>query len=83
MITAVAAPTAKAGALRSESVRVAVALTARYGAVMDDDKDKATEKPGTEPSLPPGGKPTEVGGRKGPDPSRFGDWEKDGRCVDF
>ena len=27
--------------------------------------------------------PIEIGGRKGPDPTRFGDWEKDGRCVDF
>ena len=26
---------------------------------------------------------TEVGGRDGPDPTRFGDWEKNGRCVDF
>lgn len=25
----------------------------------------------------------EVGGRKGPDPTRFGDWEKNGRCIDF
>jgi hypothetical protein len=25
----------------------------------------------------------EVGGRDGPDPTRFGDWEKNGRCVDF
>ncbi|SCA56199.1 hypothetical protein MTBPR1_20047 [Candidatus Terasakiella magnetica] len=26
----------------------------------------------------------EVGGRKdGTDPTRFGDWEKGGRCVDF
>ena len=25
----------------------------------------------------------EVGGRKGLDPTRYGDWEKDGRCVDF
>ncbi|GGF59495.1 hypothetical protein GCM10011332_11400 [Terasakiella brassicae] len=28
-------------------------------------------------------KPAEVGGREGPDPTRFGDWEKGGRCVDF
>lgn len=28
--------------------------------------------------------PAEVGGRKdGTDPTRFGDWEKGGRCVDF
>ncbi|MEK9684731.1 MAG: succinate dehydrogenase assembly factor 4 [Rhodospirillaceae bacterium] len=25
----------------------------------------------------------EVGGRQGPDPTRFGDWEKNGRCIDF
>ncbi|HUA88119.1 MAG TPA: DUF1674 domain-containing protein [Steroidobacteraceae bacterium] len=25
----------------------------------------------------------EVGGRGGPEPTRFGDWEKDGRCIDF
>lgn len=27
--------------------------------------------------------PKEIGGRKGPDPTRFGDWEKNGRCIDF
>ena len=27
--------------------------------------------------------PREVGGRKGPDPTRYGDWEKGGRCIDF
>ena len=25
----------------------------------------------------------EVGGRIGLDPSRYGDWEKNGRCIDF
>jgi hypothetical protein len=25
----------------------------------------------------------EIGGREGPDPTRFGDWEKAGRCIDF
>ncbi|MDQ3494159.1 MAG: DUF1674 domain-containing protein [Pseudomonadota bacterium] len=25
----------------------------------------------------------EVGGREGPDPTRFGDWERNGRCIDF
>ena len=25
----------------------------------------------------------EIGGSGGLDPTRFGDWEKDGRCVDF
>ena len=26
---------------------------------------------------------TEIGGRKGLEPTRYGDWEKDGRCIDF
>ena len=25
----------------------------------------------------------EVGGREGPEPTRYGDWEKNGRCTDF
>ncbi len=25
----------------------------------------------------------EIGGRGGPDPTRYGDWEINGRCVDF
>ena len=25
----------------------------------------------------------EVGGRGGLDPTRYGDWEKNGRCIDF
>ncbi len=28
-------------------------------------------------------KPVEIGGRKGLDPTRYGDWEKNGRCIDF
>ena len=27
--------------------------------------------------------PREFGGREGPEPTRYGDWEKNGRCVDF
>lgn len=27
--------------------------------------------------------PAEIGGPKGPEPTRFGDWEKAGRCIDF
>ncbi|MGJ0485321.1 MAG: DUF1674 domain-containing protein [Methylomicrobium sp.] len=25
----------------------------------------------------------EIGGFDGPEPTRYGDWEKNGRCVDF
>ncbi len=27
--------------------------------------------------------PAEFGGRNGLDPTRYGDWEKNGRCIDF
>jgi hypothetical protein len=25
----------------------------------------------------------EIGGPAGPEPTRFGDWERNGRCIDF
>jgi len=25
----------------------------------------------------------EIGGPSGPEPTRFGDWERKGRCIDF
>lgn len=40
----------------------------------------ALEKPETSPEPPA---PREIGGPKGPEPTRFGDWEKNGRCIDF
>ena len=27
--------------------------------------------------------PKEIGGPPGPEPTRYGDWEKKGRCIDF
>jgi len=27
--------------------------------------------------------PGELGGPQGPEPTRFGDWERNGRCIDF
>jgi hypothetical protein len=27
--------------------------------------------------------PKEIGGPSGPEPTRYGDWERAGRCVDF
>lgn len=31
----------------------------------------------------PDDRPAEVGGRGGADPARFGDWEVNGRAIDF
>ena len=43
----------------------------------------ATEKPAVPvvPNATP--QQAEIGGRDGPDPTRYGDWEKNGRCIDF
>jgi hypothetical protein len=43
--------------------------------------------PAVTPDPPPDVKtperPKEYGGPKGPEPTRYGDWEKAGRCIDF
>lgn len=47
-----------------------------------DSKQKDTEDvEDTGPFVNP--QTGEVGGRKGPEPTRFGDWEKGGRAIDF
>jgi hypothetical protein len=35
------------------------------------------------PKAPASKKPAEIGGPSGPEPTRYGDWERGGRCVDF
>lgn len=42
------------------------------------EAEERRQKLATEPKPP-----REVGGRKGPDPTRFGDWEKGGITSDF
>jgi len=47
-------------------------------------RDKPAKPAGR--AAPSGGRPAEVaevGGPKGPEPTRYGDWEKGGRCTDF
>jgi hypothetical protein len=45
------------------------------------------QQPATTPAPPQDVKtperPKEYGGPKGPEPTRYGDWEKAGRCIDF
>jgi len=43
------------------------------------------QAPHSSGTKPPKQRPdaAEVGGRKGPEPTRYGDWEVNGRCVDF
>jgi hypothetical protein len=41
------------------------------------------EQPRDRAETQSGDAPVEIGGRGGPEPTRFGDWEKNGRCIDF
>ena len=43
------------------------------------DARKAPRKPAHKLEQPPG----EVGGTKGPEPTRYGDWSHNGICSDF
>jgi len=42
-------------------------------------QENRSDEPRRRPQQPQG----ERGGPKGPEPTRFGDWEKNGRCFDF
>lgn len=47
-------------------------------AMPDEDTQEEDLENAPEPE-----QPKEIGGRDGPDPTRYGDWEKAGRCIDF
>lgn len=56
----------------------------------ETDPDNKAEKPESKPESKPDDtpevtseRPQEIGGRGGLDPTRYGDWEKAGRCIDF
>lgn len=53
-----------------------------------DEKDTSASQSGAQvtadkPQAQPAKDPSERGGPKGPEPTRFGDWESGGRCTDF
>ncbi|MEQ9326631.1 MAG: DUF1674 domain-containing protein [Rhodospirillales bacterium] len=51
-----------------------------------EQPDTATPEAGVDETAKagkPGAAPAEVGGPKGPEPTRYGDWEQKGRCTDF
>ncbi|MDG1287540.1 MAG: DUF1674 domain-containing protein [Rickettsiales bacterium] len=43
----------------------------------------ADKKPKTETDEDSSENKKEIGGPKGPEPTRYGDWEVAGRCTDF
>ena len=53
---------------------------------IEDKPSTAADKPlpGKPADAPePSARPTEHGGPPGPEPTRYGDWERKGRCTDF
>ena len=56
-----------------------------------ETNQRPEEAGGKEQAASPSSPPTpsnatpieEMGGPSGPDPTRFGDWERKGRCIDF
>jgi hypothetical protein len=47
------------------------------------DKSAPKDRPAPAPKAPAAPTPKEIGGPKGPEPTRYGDWEQNGRCTDF
>ena len=47
-----------------------------YVAVHDEDASAVARRKSQK-------EPDEIGGPKGPEPTRYGDWEVNGRCSDF
>jgi hypothetical protein len=60
-----------------------LAAMSKPSSTKTDQADAAP--PPVKPSAPskPTSTPEETGGRGGLDPTRYGDWEINGRCVDF
>jgi len=58
---------------------------------MSEEREQAVESVAAETDLKEAAdsrgedaaRPREIGGPKGPEPTRFGDWERGGRCIDF
>jgi len=46
-------------------------------------KPRRSDAPVPETPAAPPSQPDEIGGPTGPEPTRYGDWERNGRCTDF
>ncbi len=49
----------------------------------NDSVADSGEQSAPEAKQPEAEREKEIGGRGGLDPTRYGDWEKAGRCIDF
>lgn len=60
----------------TSKVDAAISETSDSTAISDDENKVGRDSAGIV-------REKEIGGRDGPDPTRYGDWEKNGRCIDF
>ena len=58
-------------------------FTGKWHPMSENKKETANVKKPNEAIQKSSKKPKEIGGPKGPEPTRYGDWEKNGRCSDF
>jgi hypothetical protein len=75
------------GRCRGRDKRLDSGSRAPHIASIMPDSAKPAAKPAPaakpEPAAKPAAGEVEYGGPKGPEPTRYGDWEKNGRCSDF
>ena len=50
---------------------------------IDDEPATGNAEPTERPQATRPARAKEIGGPEGPEPTRYGDWERNGRCTDF
>ena len=60
--------------MKSEGIKIQTQTSKKKKENQKNDSVENSQKPEI---------PKEIGGPKGPEPTRYGDWEKNGRCTDF
>jgi len=70
---------------RGAAARLGSPAFGRHIPAMSKSQTPETKQPEPAPAKTPPerAKDKEIGGPKGPDPTRYGDWTVNGRCIDF
>jgi len=71
------------GTAGSVSLWHTLAMSAKDPKNKAENADSKSDPRVDDTALADSNRPKEIGGRGGPDPTRYGDWEKAGRCIDF
>ena len=68
------------GLSKAEQRDITIQESTHLAAGRDAGREALEEKKATDSQDKPA---VETGGPKGPEPTRYGDWEQKGRCTDF